>query len=42
MAAFLSHQNNKKDIIIWDQGSTYKSIDKPVDNTKCNYYNKRY
>ena len=42
MAAFLNYQNNKKDIIVWDQGSIYKFIDKPIDDTKYNYYNKKY
>ena len=42
MVAFLNYQNNKKDIIIWDQGSIYKLIDKLIDNIKYNYYNKRY
>ena len=42
MAAFSNYQNNKKDIIVWDQGSIYKSIDKLVNNVKYDYYNKRY
>ena len=42
MAAFSNYQNNKKDIIIQNQGSTYKSINKLINNIKYNYYNKRY
>ena len=42
MAAFLSYQNNKKNTIVWDQDFIYKSINKLVDNIKCNYYNKKY
>ena len=42
MAAFSNYQNNKKDIIAQNQDSTYKPINKLVDNTKYNYYNKKY
>ena len=42
MAAFLNYQNNKKNIIIQNQDSIHKPINKPIDNTKYNYYNKRY
>ena len=42
MAAFLNYQNNKKDIIIWDQGSIYRPINKLVDNIKYDYYSKKY
>ena len=42
MAVFLSYQNNKKDIIIQDQGSIYKSINKLINNIKYDYYSKKY
>ena len=42
MVAFLNYQNNKKDIITQDQDSTYRFINKPINDTKCDHYSKRY
>ena len=42
VAAFLNHQNNKKGLNAQDQGSAHRSIDKPVDDVKCDHYNKKH
>ena len=42
MVAFSNYQNNKKNIIIWDQGFIYRFINKLIDDIKYDYYNKKY
>ena len=42
VAAFSSHQNNKKDTTARDQGSAHRPIDKPVDDAKCDHCSKRH
>ena len=42
VAVFSNYQNNKKGSNAQDQGSIYRSIDKPVNDVKCDYYSKKH